>query len=198
MMDDDDNEFVNNHCFTSESYFCEYKGRYLSTLKDKVVFVDEYTMTPDRFITKLYHAFTKYGIQVFMAGDINQCEPINGATSIRHNYFDDSISVFEMCPRRIQMKYVEGSSRYDQKTRIMSEKFLKFKSVKHKFEPIGDYYKNICFLNKTRRDVTEKCYNKFAENRENHVVNFLYKSRIEKYQVCVDMPIIGTQNLKKG
>lgn len=80
----------------------------------------------------------------------------------------------------------------------MSEKFLKFKSVKHKFEPIGDYYKNICFLNKTRRDVTEKCYNKFVENRENHVVNFLYKSRIEKYQVCVDMPIIGTQNLKKG
>ena len=72
MMDDDDNEFVNNHCFTSESYFCEYKGRDVSTFKDKVVFADEYTMTPNRFITKSYHAFTKHGIQVFMAGDINQ------------------------------------------------------------------------------------------------------------------------------
>lgn len=57
-------------------------------------------MTPNRYITLLYQAFTKYDTTIIMSGDTNQCEPINNTKSIRHNYFDDSISVSEMCPRR--------------------------------------------------------------------------------------------------
>lgn len=62
--------------------------RGIDSLKDKMVFVDEYTMTPNRFITMLYNAFTKHDITVIMSGDINQCEPINNVKSRRHNYLN--------------------------------------------------------------------------------------------------------------
>lgn len=179
-----------------ESHFYD-NVRGIDDLKDKIVFVDEYSMTPNGFITLLYQAFTKHDITIIMSGDTNQCEPINGTKSIRHNYFDDSISVSEMCPKRIEMKYIENSARYDNKTRIVLNNFLKYKNITHKFEPIGNYYKNTCWLNDTRRAVTEDCCNGFVENKDSYDINFKYKSRIEKYKVCENMPIIANQNMKK-
>ena len=187
---------VNKLCHTFELYFYD-NVRGIDDLKDKIVFVDEYSMTPNRFITLLYQAFTKHDITIIMSGDTNQCEQINGTKSIRHNYFDDSISVSEMCPKRIEMKYIENSARYDNKTRIVLNNFLKYKNITHKFEPIGNYYKNTCWLNDTRRAVTEDCCNGFVENKDSYDINFKYKSRIEKYKVCENMPIIANQNMKK-
>ena len=132
-----------------------------------------------------------------MSGDTNQCEPINSTKSIRHNYFNDSISVAEMCPKRIEMKYIEESTRYDNETRVVLNNFLKYENIRHKFEPIGNYYKNICWLNETRCVVTEDCCNRFVKDKEHHEINFKYKSRIEKYEVCITMPVIATQNMKK-
>ena len=181
---------------TFESFFYDnIKG--VDDLKDKIVFVDEYSMTPNRYITLLYQAFTKYDITIIMSGDTNQCEPINNTKSIRHNYFDDSISVSEMCPRRRKLEYIEESARYDNETRLVLERVLKYKNIRHKFEPIGNYYKNICWLNETRQKVTEDCCNRFVQDKEYYDINFKYKSRIEKYKVCVKMPIIATQNMKK-
>lgn len=77
-----------------------------------------------------------------MSGDVNQCEPINNIKSRRHNYFL-SQSVYEMWPNRVEMKYIEGTARYDNNTRIMLNNFLKYKNLKHKFQPIGNYMKNI-------------------------------------------------------
>ena len=108
---------VNKLCHTFELYFYD-NVRGIDDLKDKIVFVDEYSMTPNRFITLLYQAFTKHDITIIMSGDTNQCEPINGTKSIRHNYFDDSISVSEMCPKRIEMKCIENSARYDNKPEL--------------------------------------------------------------------------------
>ena len=156
---------------------------------------NEYSMTPNRYITLLYQAFTKYDITIIMSGDTNQCEPINNTKSIRHNYFDDSISVSEMCPRRRKLEYIEELARYE--TRLVLERFLKYKNIRHKFEPIGNYYKNICWLNETRQKVTEDCCNRFVQDKEYYDINFKYKSRIEKYKVCVKMPIIATQNMEK-
>ena len=51
------------------------------------MFVDEYSMTLNRYMTLLYQAFTKHDITLVMSGDVNQCEPINRVKSIRHNYF---------------------------------------------------------------------------------------------------------------
>ena len=41
---------VNKICYTLESYFFD-STRGINDLKDKVVFVDEYSMTPNRYIT---------------------------------------------------------------------------------------------------------------------------------------------------
>lgn len=101
---------VNKICHTFESFFYDnIKG--VDDLKDKIVFVDEYSMTPNRYITLLYQALTKYDIIIIMSGDTNQCKPINNTKSIRYNYFDDSISVSEMCPRRRKLEYIEESAR---------------------------------------------------------------------------------------
>ena len=189
-------EEVNKLCHTFESYFYD-NVRGIDDLKDKIVYVDEYTMTPNRFITLLYQAFTKHDITVIMSGDINQCEPINKNGLLQYDYFNDSISVSEMCPKRIEMKYIEGSTRYDKKTKTILDNFLKYKNLRHKFQPIGDCYKNICYTNKTRRRVTKNCCEKFVQERDSHEVNFMYDSNIEKYEVCVSMPIIATTNMKK-
>ena len=102
-----------------------------------------------------------------------------------------------MCPKRIEMKYVENSARYDNETRIMLNNFLKYKNPRHKFQPIGQYYKNICWLNETRRAVTKDCCERYVKNKRSCEINFKYKSQIEKYQVCIGMPLIATQNMKK-
>ena len=191
---DMDPKVVNSICHAFESYFWD-NLRSIDNLKDKIVFVDEYTMTPNRFMTLLYNAYTKYNITVIMSGDINQCEPINNIELRRHNYFE-SQSIHEMCPNRVEMKYIEGSARYDIETRNMLGNFLTFKNIKHKFQPIGQYYKNICWLNDTRRQVTKDCCDKFVKDKQSIEINFKYKNQIEKYSVCVEMPVICTQNIK--
>ena len=160
-----------------------------------MVFVDEYTMTPNRYITLLYKAFNQYNITIIMSGDVNQCEPINNIKSRRHNYFE-SQSVYEMCPNHVEMKYIEGTARYDEQTRCMIGNFLTFKNLKLKFQPIGQYYKNICWLNSTRKAVTKDCCDRFVKDKQSCEIKFKYKSRIEKYRVCVGMPVICTQNMK--
>ena len=187
-------EDVNRICHSFESYFYD-NIRGVDNLKDKMVFVDEYTMTPNRYITLLYQAYTKFGITIIMSGDVNQCEPINNVKSRRHNYFE-SKSVDEMCPNRVEMKYIEGSARYDQQTRFMLGNLLTYKNLKHKFEPIGQYYKNIYWLNDTRRRVTKDCSERFVKDKQSCEINFKYKSQIEKYKVCEGMPVICTQNMK--
>ena len=76
------------------------------------------------------------------------------------------------------MEYIEKSSRYDKKTYLILEKVLPTSTVKNTFSPIGQYYKNICYLNKTRRRVT----------KENVAIDS-YKIRITwKYQVVDKAP----------
>lgn len=96
----------------------------------------------------------------------------------------------------IEMKYIEGTARYDINTRNMLGNFLTFKNIKHKFEPIGQYYKNICWLNETRRQVTKDCCDRFVKDKQSTEINFKYKSQTEKYKVCAEMPVICTQNMK--
>lgn len=189
-------EEVNKICHTFESFFYD-NVRGIDDLKDKIVYVDEYTMTPNRYMTSLYQAFTKHDITVIMSGDNNQCDPINKNGLLHYDYFNDSISVSEMCPRIAEMKYIEGSTRYDKETKTILDNFLKYKNLRHKFKPFGEYYKNICYTNKTRRRVTAECCAKFVQEKDSHDVNFLYDSNIEKYNVCVCMPVIATTNKKK-
>ena len=189
-------EEVNKLCHTFESYFYD-NVRGIDDLKEKIVYVDEYTMTPNRFMTLLYQAFTKLDITVIMSGDNNQCDPINKNGLLHYDYFNDSKSVSEMCPGRDEMKYIKGSTRYEKETKTILDNFLKYKNLRHTFKPIGEYYKNICYTNKTRRRVTKESCERYVQEKVSHEVNFLYDAKLEKYKVCVVMPVIATTNIKK-
>ena len=68
--------------------------------------------------------------------------------------------------------------------------------VTGKFAPRGQYYKNICYLSKTRQKVTRECCDTFVEDKESYEVDFLYNSKRERDSVYVGMPMLVTQNLK--
>ena len=119
--------------FFFDLFFCDYHGRDISALEGKTIFIDEYSVTPNKWMTKLYQAFTKYKLIIYIFGDTNQCDPVE-PTGIFYDHFK-SIPVSEMCPRRIEMKYIEENALYDPQTRDLLTKFLKSDSIKHQFDP---------------------------------------------------------------
>ena len=68
-------------------------------------------------------------------------------------------------------------------------------TVQNKFS--GQYYKNICYLNKTRRRVTKECCDRYVQEKDSVEVHFRYNSTVERYNVDKGMPVLVTQNLKK-
>ena len=180
-------------CYTFDLFFCDYHGRDITAQEKKTIFIDEYSMTPNKWMTKLYQAFTKYKLTIYMFGDTNQCDPVE-PTDIFYDYFK-SIPISEMCPRWVEMRYIENA-RYDIQTRDLLTKFLKSGSIKHQFDPHQQSYINICYLNKTRRCVTQECCHKYTENLDYEEVNFKYQGHREKYKVAVGMPMLVTQNMR--
>ena len=147
-------------CYTFDLFFCDQHGRDITALAGKTIFVDKYSMTPNKWMTKLYQAFTTYKLTVYMFGVTNQCDPVE-STNMFYDYFT-STPISEMRPRRIQMKYIEENARYDIQTRDLLTEFLKSGKLNHKFESPQDSYHNICYLNKTRRRITQECCNRYT------------------------------------
>ena len=157
---------VNKTCFTYDSYFCEWNGRNIDSLEGKTIFIEEYSMVPNKWMTKIYEAFTLYNNKIYMFGDSNQCSPVEGNSRVSFDYMR-SKTVQEMCPRTKTLEYIEDSCRYDKKTHEILEKFLKHGKLSSHFENIDEeLYKNICYLNSTRVIVNTKCCDKFTEDKQ--------------------------------
>ena len=90
-------------------------------------------MTPNKWMTKLYQAFTKYKLTIYMCSDTNQCDTVE-PTDMFYDYFK-SVPISEMCPRHVKMKYIEDNARYDPQTRDLLTEFLNSGKLKHNFEP---------------------------------------------------------------
>ena len=141
---------INKTCFTFDSYFCEWYKRDINSLKDKTIFIEEFSMVPNKWMTKIYEAFTMFNNKIYMFGDPNQCEPVEGGSQIHYDYLN-SKTIREICPRTRTLEYIEKSCRYDKQTHEVLEKFLKHGKVSAYFETIDKkLYKNICYLNSTR------------------------------------------------
>ena len=67
-------EELQDKCHTFDSYFGDYHGRDISSLEGKPIFIEVYSMTPSKWMTKIYQAFTKYDNTVYTFGEINQCD----------------------------------------------------------------------------------------------------------------------------
>lgn len=51
-------------CHTFDSYFCEWNGKDIEDLKNKTIFIEEFSMVPNKWMTLIYKHFcntkTKY------------------------------------------------------------------------------------------------------------------------------------------
>ena len=184
-------------CYTFDRYFCDYYRRDISSLEDKTIFIEEYSMSPNKWMTKLYQAFTKYNLTVYMFGDTDQCNPVEKPSKTRYDYFK-SVTIKEMGPQRIEMKYIGGiKSRYDEQTRDMLTQFLCTGTISHQFQPKKPSYYNKCYLNETRRDVTEAFCNRFTKDEDYHEIKFKYQGKKEEYKVAVGMQFLATKNISQ-
>ena len=181
-------------CHTFDSYFCEWRETD-TTLKTKTIFIDELSMVPNKWITKIYEIFVENNNKIFMFGDPNQCLPVEGESQIKYDYLN-SASILEMCPEVNELTYIEESCRYDKQTHNMLSVFLKQNKVTTYINPIGEYNKNICYLNKTRKRVTEECCNRFTKDKHHVAIEFKYDNGKETYKICEGIPLIATVNNK--
>ena len=110
-------ENLRDKCYTFDSYFCDYHGRDISHLEGKTIFIEEYSMTPNKWMSTIYQAFTKYHNTIFMFGDTNQCDPVEKGSQILHDFFT-SVPISEMFPKWAEMKYKEGCARHDKQARV--------------------------------------------------------------------------------
>ena len=187
---------ANKICHTFDSYFCEWNGRNINSLKDKTIFIEEFSMVPNKWMTKIYEAYTLFNNTIYMFGDPNQCEPVEAGSQIHYDYLG-SKTVHDMCPRIETLQYIEKSCRYDKQTHKMLDKFLKYGKVSAYFNPIDKtLYKNICYLNSTRIRVNTECCDRFVKGKRYETIDFKYNGKKETYKVCMNMPLLATQNLK--
>ena len=188
-------EVANGLCSTFDSYFCEWNGRNIDSLKDKTIFIEEFSMVPNKWMTKIYQAYTLFNNTIYMFGDPNQCEPVEAGSQIHYDYLGSN-TVREMCPRIKTLQYIEKSCRYEKQTHKMLDTFLKHGKVSAYFQPIEKLYKNICYLNSTRVRINTECCNQFTKGKRYVTVDFKYNKKKETYKVCQHMPLLATQNLK--
>ena len=183
-------------CHTFDCYFCDWHGRKTESLENKTVFIEEFSMVPNKWMTLIYKAFVMFGIKVYMFGDPNQCEPVEGGSQINYNYLY-SKTIKQMCPKVRTLKYIEESCRYDKQTHEILSKFLTYGKVSYYFPSIDQkYYKNICYLNETRIEVNTKCCDEYVEGKQYEIVKFKYNNKAETYKVCIGMPVLATTNIK--
>jgi len=62
-------EEANKLCHTFDSYFCEWNGRDINSLKDKTIFIEEFSMVPNKWMSMIYKGFTVFNYKVYMFGD---------------------------------------------------------------------------------------------------------------------------------
>ena len=57
-------EKVNKTCYTFDSYFCEWNGTTeetnIKSLENKTIFIEEFSMVPNKWITNIYKTFTMF------------------------------------------------------------------------------------------------------------------------------------------
>ena len=154
-------------------------------------------MVPNKWMTLIYKAYILYDCRVHMFGDSNQCEPVEKGSQIKYDYLEPR-TIREMCPKIETLKYIEKSCRYDKETHEMLKTFLKCGKVSKYFKPIDrKVYKNICYLNSTRKRVNKECCEQFTKGKSYETVEFICENEKESYKVCQDMPILAAKNIKE-
>ena len=78
---------VPKRCYTFDSYFYTHE---ISSLENKIIFIEEFSMVPNKWMTMIYKAFIEFGTKIYMFGDPNQCDPVEGGSQIHYDYLDSA------------------------------------------------------------------------------------------------------------
>ena len=102
----DDNLKSKLHTFNS--YFNEFKSdaENLKLLANKDVFIDEFSMVPNKWVTLIYNSFVANNLKVSLYGDSNQCDPVKGISRLIYDY-TKSPAILDMCSDTIELKYIK-------------------------------------------------------------------------------------------
>ena len=189
---------VNARCgervaFTFDSYLPpalndEQKAKKL----DKTVYVDEFSMLDDHWITVIYKAFLKNRNRVYFFGDKNQLTGIEEGNVLPINYIE-STAMRQMCPTLEVVPFNPKTGRYTQKLYDILTKFIESGELDHKFSGIADDLDtNMCYSNAKRRSVNHK-----RESKMGTKVTCVYKGDKERYVLNVGDDVVCTKNMKK-
>lgn len=157
--------------------------------KSKTVYVDEFSMVPNKYMTYLYHS----NACVKLFGDNNQL------SSIEDEYdYTTSAGVKEMCPTRVELTYRAGCMRFDDALLQLSQRFLTDGTLRNSdLRPIDEtLYRNICYTNKKRVKVNTVCCERFIKEHPNEKVHEVEFYLFEKYRIIRGMPLIADVNIK--
>ena len=106
------------HAF--DSYFNEFVSdtENLKLLANKDVFIDEFSMVPNKGLTLIYNSFVANNLKVNLYGDSNQDDPVEGNSRLIYDYTKNP-AILHMCSDTIELKYIKESARYDKKLIIL-------------------------------------------------------------------------------
>lgn len=185
-------ERLKNNIHTFDSYFNEFKSDAdnIKLMDNKDVFIDEFSMVPLKWMTLIYSSFVTNNLKINLYGDTNQCNPVEGKSRLTY-YCTKSPAIQDMCSVTVELEYIKGSNRYDQKTYNMLSKFLKTGQIKDQLGKYVGSFVNVCYYNSTRIEINKMCSDAFCERKQFKKVNFSYNRKKELYKVCAGTPVIN-------
>jgi hypothetical protein len=136
---------------------------------------------------------------IYLFGDSNQCDPVEGGPRISYKY-TTSPAVAEMYDT-VVLDYKSETGRYCEKTKRMLQWFLKKRKAPRNLAKTDESLMvNICYLNSTKRKVTSRCCKAFVDKhkRKPTVFEFQYMGKTETCPICRGMPVIATTNIKES
>ena len=180
---------------TLSKFFSNPVEQKIQLLQGMHVFVDEFSMVPKSMMNSLYTSFKRYGTQINFYGDSNQCEPVE-TDGIVYDYAI-SPAMFDMCSTYVLKGYIADSARYDRKTFDFLNKFLLVGRIEQKMSPHVLSYVNICYHNKTRHEVNEKCSQRFVRKKKHVYIDFSSDDGIHSYPIAVGTPVICKKSIPR-
>lgn len=179
----------------------EISGKMINALtKYDTIYIDEFYMTPNEFVTIIYLACMKNPqIKVVISGDPNQCNSCEDGGKVYDYTLSDAVK--QICPNLVVCEYIENSGRYNMKLKLILDELLEHGTISHKFSPVAkdkNVVVNLCKFNNTRVQINTPYCNAWAHDSHDSIeITHHYQSKEETYKCFVGMPVMCTQTIKK-
>ena len=112
---------------TFDSFFNENMSNTenMKSIEGKDIFIDEFSMVPNRWITLVYHSFVNHNLKVNLYGDSNQCDPVEGNSHIVYDYMK-SPAILDKCHQIVEKQYIKESSSFCLLHQIFCKRNIRF------------------------------------------------------------------------